>query len=289
MKKSQKLLRWLNRVQQKHHVSAFTVAVIKKYNDDGAGRHAVLLTYYSFLSLFPLLLILTTLVDSLIGNDAHVRSVIIKGVTNYFPLLGSQLSNHVHRLHGYGVALISGLIFILYGTRGVANAFTNGVQSIWEISDEHRDKFPKTLYKNLPLVFFGGLGLIIASVLASLASAAGKGIDFRIISVAVNLFILFWLFRLLLDLSLPRHISFKETRAGAAAAAIGLVTLQIIGGYVLSHELKHLSALYSYFALTLGLLFWLYLQSQVLYYSIEVAIVSSRKMWPRNLIDPKTT
>lgn len=285
MNKSQKLLRSLNRLQKKNHASAFIVAVIKKYNDDNAGRHAVLLTYYSFLSIFPLLLILTTIVDSVSRSNAHIRSIVIKGLTNYFPLLGSQLSAHVHEIHATGIALVTGLLFILYGTKGVANAFTNGVQNIWEIPDSHRDKFPKTLYKNLPLVLFGGVGLIVASVLASLTSSAGKGTDFRVLAVAINLFILFWLFRLLLDLSLPRHVSFKETRAGAAAAAIGLVTLQIIGGYVLAHELKHLSALYSYFAVTLGLLFWLYLQSQVLYYAIEVAIVSSRKLWPRDLIE----
>jgi YihY family inner membrane protein len=281
--KSQKLLKSLDKRQQHHRVSAFVVAVIKKYEDDGAGRHAVMLTYYSFLSLFPLLLVLTTIVDTF-STSSHLRSIIIKGVTNYFPVLGDQLSNHVHGLHTSHLALITGLLFTLYGTRGVANAFTRGVQTVWEIPESEHDKFPKTLYKNFPLVLFGGVGLIIASVLASLASAVGKGIDIRVLSISINLLILFWLFRLLLELSLPRHISFKETRAGAASAAIGLVILQTIGGYVLSHELRHLSALYSYFALTLGLLFWLYLQSQVLYYAMEVAIVSSRKDWPQSFL-----
>ena len=285
MNRLQKSLKRFNKAQQRHHFSAFTVAVIKRYYEDGAGRQAAMLTYYSFLSLFPLLLILTTLTDSLVGRDVHTRNLIIKGVTNYFPLLGNQLSSHVHSLHAGGLALISGIVFILYGTRGVANAFTRGVQYIWRIPEHQRDKFPKTLYKSLGLVVVGGFGLLGASVLASLASSAGKGLDFRVLSVAINLFILFWLFRLLLDLTLPSHISLKETRAGAATAAIGLVILQLIGGYVIAHELRHLNALYSYFAVTLGLLFWLYLQSQVIYYSIEIALVSSRKLWPRSLFD----
>lgn len=281
--KLQKSIHWLDKVQQRHHLSAFIVAVIKKYNDDHSGRHAALLTYYSFLSLFPFLLIVTTIADALIGNDPHIRSIVIKGVTNYFPLLGSQLSSHVHSLHGSKLALVIGLLFILYGSRGVASAFTRGVQTVWRIPEDHRDKFPKSLFKSLAIVVLGGTGLLVASIIASLASSAGKGMDFRFLSVLINLFILFWLFRLLLDLSLPRHISLKETRAGAAAAAIGLVTIQLIGGYVLAHELKHLGALYSYFAVTLGLLFWLYVQSQVIYYSIEIAIVSSRRLWPQSI------
>lgn len=285
MGQTKRLLKLANNAQQKHHFSAFTIAVIKKYNDDGAGRHAALLTYYSFLSIFPLLLVLTTLTDTLIGKTPHLEATIIKGVTNYFPLLGNQLAEHVHRIHAGGLALFSGIVFILYGTRGVANAFSRGVQDIWHIPESRRTKFPRTLLKSLGLVVIGGLGLITASILAGLATATSHGWLFRIISVAINVFILFWLFRVLLYFALSRRVTLRETRAGAATAAIGLVILQALGGYVLAHELKHLSALYSYFAVALGLLFWLYLQTQVLYYAIEIATVSSRKLWPRSL-DP---
>ena len=279
----------LNSFQKKHDLIAYTVAVIKKYRDDSTGRHAALLTYYGFLSIFPLLLILTTIVDSVIGGDkSHIRKVIIKGVTNYFPDLGSQLSSHVHSLHSSGLALILGIIFILYGTRGVANAFSKGVQAIWGITEKQRDKFPKSFYKSVLLVIFGGLGLLVTSVITTLASEAGRGLDFRLLSIALNLLMLFWLFRLLLDLSLPAHIPLRETRIGAVASAIGLTIIQLLGGYILSHELHHLNALYSYFAVTLSILFWLYFQSQVLYLAIEIGLVSSKKLWPVDLLAPKT-
>ncbi|HET8992125.1 MAG TPA: YhjD/YihY/BrkB family envelope integrity protein [Candidatus Saccharimonadales bacterium] len=283
MSKLQTFIRWIDRLQQKHRVVAFSVAVISKYNDDGVGWHAAMLTYYSFLSLFPLLLLLTTVVNSVLGNDSHTKMIIIKGLTDYFPLIGNQLSNDVHKLHTSGLALIAGFIFLIYGTRGVANAFSKSVQDIWGIPLHHRDVFPKTFFKSFLLVITGGIGLLTASVIASLASAAGKGLDFRLLSIGINFFILFWLFRLLLDLSLPTHVPLKETRIGAGASAIGLIIIQLLGGYIISHELKHLNSLYSYFAITLGLLFWLYLQSQVIYYSIEIALVSSRKLWPKRL------
>jgi YihY family inner membrane protein len=283
MSQIEKILKKIDRYQQRHNSIAFVVAVIKKYNDDQVGRQAALLTYYSFLSLFPLLLILTTVTDTLIGRDAHLRAIVIKGLTNYFPLLGSQLSNHVHRLHTDGFALVTGLLFVLYGARGVASAFMRGVQDIWLIPKTGRFRFPMSVYKSLGIIVVGGSGLLTASILASLTSGAGHGIIFRTLSIAVNLILLVAIFIFLLNFCLPKHVSVKEIRSGAIVAAIGLLVLQSLGGYILAHELKHLSALYSYFAVALGLLFWLYLQTQVLYYSIEVAVVSSNKFWPRSL------
>lgn len=279
----QKFVRRLNGFQQRHHVTAFGFAVIKKYGEDGAGAQAALLTYYGFLSLFPLLLVLTTITNNVIGNHPHLEATVIRGITSYFPLLGGQLSAHVHSLNRSGLALVVGILFTLYGARGVADAFRRGVQHVWEVPESQRDGFPKSLVKSFCLIIVGGLGFIAASILAGLTSAAGHELGFRILSLVLNAFILFWLFNFLLDFSLPRHLPLKQTRLGAAVAAIGLVVLQSLGGYILAHELKGLDALYSYFAIALGLLFWIYLQTQMLYYAMEIATVSSRKLWPRSL------
>jgi uncharacterized BrkB/YihY/UPF0761 family membrane protein len=283
MKRIQKFLKWLNIYQQNHKLTAFVIAVIKKYDEDQGGRQAALLTYYSFLSLFPLLLVLTTITDTIIGKNDHIKNTIIKGLTNYFPLLGSQLETQVHRLHVYGFATVIGLLFTLYGTRGVANSFISGMQDMWRIPKEERLTFPKSFYKSIGIVLIGGSGLLAASIIASITSSAGHGWIFRLLSILINLILLTGLFTLLINVSLPKHVTLKEIRTGATVGAVALVILQLIGGLVLAHELKHLSALYSYFAVALGLIFWLYLQSQVIYYSIEIAIVSSRGFWPRSL------
>jgi membrane protein len=278
-----KTVRTLDVFQQRHHFTAFSYAVIKKYGEDGAGTQAALLTYYGFLSLFPLLLVLTTVTNNIIGNNPHLQDTVIEGITNYFPLLGNQLSSHVHGLNRSGLALIVGILFTIYGARGVAEAFRNGVQYIWQVPESKRDKFPKSTIKSLCLLLIGGLGLITASVLAGLASAAGHDPVFRVLPILLNMFILFWLFNFLLNFSLPSHLPIKQTKVGAAAAAIGLVVLQSLGGFILARELKNLDALYSYFAIALGLMFWIYLQAQILYYAMEIAYVSSHKLWPRSL------
>jgi YihY family inner membrane protein len=283
VKRISKLVSRFDNYQQKRGLLSFIVAVIKKYDDDQGGRQAALLTYYSFLSLFPLFLVLTTVTDSIIGKNSALRNTIVKGLTNYFPLLGQQLSNHVHELHAFSPTLIIGLLFTLYGTRGVANSFINGVQDIWLVPKNERTGFPKSLIKSFSVVLIGGSGLLLASIIASLTYSAGHDILFRIIAVVVNLLLLIALFSFLLNLSLPKHVTVREVRAGAITAAVGLLCVQLLGSYILAHELKHLSALYSYFAVALALLFWVYLQSQVLYYSIEVAYVKSNNLWPKSI------
>jgi YihY family inner membrane protein len=279
----QKLIQWLDNFQRRHRFPGLVFAVIKKYDEDDTGHQAALLTYYAFLSLFPLLLVLTTLTEFITTTHTELQSTIIKGTINYFPVLGDQLSAHVSTLHKSGLALAIGILFTLYGARGVADAFRNGIQHLWKIPKSERDGFPRSTLKSLAIILIAGLGFVVASVSVALAGTAGQGVTFKALSIIINMLIWSGLFILLINISLPRHIPFKETRGAALTAAVGLVILQIVGGYFLKNELKHLDALYSYFALALGLLFWIYLQVQVLFYALEVAAVRSHKLWPRSL------
>lgn len=284
MKSIKTIIKKINAWQRSHRWSAVTYAVIKKYSEDESGYQAALLTYYGFLSLFPLLLVLTTVTSLVAGNHPGLQRNVIHGTTTYFPVLGSQLAHHISGLHKNGLALAVGIIFTFYGTRGVADAFRRGVQHIWRVPKEQRPTFPRTVVSSLAIIIVGGIGFILASASTGFAASAGHGPVFRLLSVAVDLFILFWLFSFLLNACLPRHVPLKDTRSGALAAAIGLVVLQAAGGYLLATELKRLDVLYSYFAISLGLLFWIYLQAQLLYYAVTLAAVRAQRLWPRDLI-----
>lgn len=278
-----KFARTVDRYQQKHKHAAIIYAVIKKYGEDSAGNQAALTTYYGFLALFPLLMVATTLTNTLLIGHPQLQTTVLNSITSYFPLLGSGLAHHVHALRKSGVALFVGLLFTLYGARGVTNAFMSSVQHIWHVPEDIRQGFPKSYLKSLLLLIIGGLGFIVAAMLAGLAASAGHSIWSRILSLAINILILYLLFALLINLSLPKRIPLRDVRVGARFAAIGIVILQLLGGYLLVSELKNLSALYSYFAIPLGLLFWIYLQTQVLFYAIELSSVTAKKLWPRSL------
>ena len=91
----ERILRTLDRFQQGHTVLGFPVAVAKKYGDDQAGKHAALLAYYGFLSLFPLLLVFVTLLGYALANNQELQQQIIDTPIAQFPILGSQIKDSI--------------------------------------------------------------------------------------------------------------------------------------------------------------------------------------------------
>ena len=100
---------------------AFAFGVVKKFGDDRGGALAAELTYYGFLSIFPALLILTTVLG-FVGNRSVSDSVI--GTTlSRFPVIGEQIGKNVdHPLSGSGLGLAFGLVILLYGVLGSTQA-----------------------------------------------------------------------------------------------------------------------------------------------------------------------
>ena len=82
----------VDRFQQSHVVPAFVFGVMKKFGDDSAGTLAALIAYYGFLSLFPLLLVLTTLLGLFFAHDAAMQHRILDSTVSQFPIVGNQLS-----------------------------------------------------------------------------------------------------------------------------------------------------------------------------------------------------
>ena len=68
----ERVIRKLDRAQQRRRRLGFVVGVVKKFGDDRCSTLAVMLTYYAFVSIFPLLLVLTTILG-FIGNESLSR------------------------------------------------------------------------------------------------------------------------------------------------------------------------------------------------------------------------
>jgi YihY family inner membrane protein len=283
------IIQTIDNFQRRHKFVGFPLAVIKKYSDDEAGYQAALLAYYGFLSLFPLLLVLTTILQIVLKHNIELQDKIISHATTFFPIVGAHLQQSIHMISKTGPALAAGSIFTLYGARGFADVFRHSVNHVWQIPRQQRSGFPLNLAKSLIIIIMGGLGLIIVSVVAGYGEAAGRNAFVQLGFALLSFVILFGLFTFLIKISLPMRINFKDVRAGAAIAAIGLGILQLVGGYLVTHELKHLDSLYGTFALVLGLFFWLYLQAQVVLYSLEIETVYLFKLWPRSLIADNLT
>ena len=68
---------WADRLQREHGVLGFPYAVVKKYIDDAGGRQAALITYYGFLSIFPLLLLGVAVLSRVLASQPDLRRRLI--------------------------------------------------------------------------------------------------------------------------------------------------------------------------------------------------------------------
>lgn len=274
----------MDKLQQRHHVFAFFYAVVRKYNDDEAGLQAALLTYYGFLSLFPLLLVATFITGFIAQHNAHLRVRLLDDITNYFPIVGEQLRQNIHNTHKTGLAFIAGLLTALYGTRGVANATRRMLDIAWAVPKRKRSHFPKGTLKSFGIVLGAGLGLLLSTILAGYATAVfGHSFFFRLIPLAINAVLLYLICMFIFVLGSSRQQSRRDVRLGAITTVIGLFILQTIGGYLITHELRRTSSLYGQFSLVLVIMFWMYLLAQIFTYAIEINVVHTYKLWPRSL------
>ena len=125
----QKVLRATDELQQRHAWLAVPVAVWKKFGDDQAGNLAALIAYYAFVALFPLLLVLVTVLNIVLKNDPGLRHRLLTSALSNYPVIGQQLG-HIGPLSETGLPLVVGLLGTIFGARGVANAIQKGKATI---------------------------------------------------------------------------------------------------------------------------------------------------------------
>jgi membrane protein len=274
----------LNYFQQRHKRVSFGYAVLKKFGDDEAAYQGALITYYTFLALFPLLVVATSVIDIIANHNAALQARMVNAISNYFPGFGTQLQDHIHSVHRSGVVLIVGLLFTLYGARGGAAALQHALNHIWLVPRRKRAGFPIAPLKSLAIIIVGGIGLLSAAVLSGYATSINHSALFKIVPSLISVALLFGIFLFIYKIGTEAEdVTFGDLAIAAGISAVGIQIIQTLGGYYVTHELKSLSSLYGTFALVLGLLAWIYLQAQLVLYAVEITTVRALHLWPRSL------
>jgi YihY family inner membrane protein len=277
-------------LQQRQAWLAFPVAVWKKFGDDQAGNLAALIAYSALVAIFPLLLVLVTVLDTVLKDHPGLKQTVLNAVDKY-PAIG-LLDTSIGRLNQTGIALAVGLIGTFIGTLGVANSLQNALNSVWEIPFARRPGFPWSWLRSITLIVVVGTGLIATTILSGLAAGAGRvlpGAGPSVLALVVSLVLNFGLFWLAFRLGTAKDITWRQLWLGAAISAVIWQILQAFGGYFLSHQIAHASPLYGTFAVVLGLIAWLYLQAQLTLYAVEINVVRAYRLWPRSLAPPPYT
>ena len=279
----------LDRLQRRHPAAGFPIGVLYKYFDDGGGYLAALITYYAFVSLFPLLLLATTVLGIVLAGDAHLQDQIVNSALRNFPVVGDQLGTP-KRLSGGVAGLVIGVLGALYGGLGVAQAVQYAMNTAWSVPRNSRPNPFKARGRSLLLLATVGVGVVATSVLSTYgAGGAGSfGGALRTVVIAASVLINAGVFVFAFRTAAARELSVRDVAPGAIAAAVLWQLLQTFGVAYVGHVVGNASATNSIFALVLGLLAFLYLAATAVVLCVEVNAVRVNRLWPRALLTPFT-
>ena len=285
----EKAIRRLDTTQQRFTPTAFAFGVVKKYGDDNGGALASNLAYSAFVSIFPLLLILTTILGLVASVNPSVRTQVLNAVAGQVPAIGTTLTGNVKVLKRSSIiGLIIGFVGLIWGTTGLAQSGLFTMEQVWNLPGPARPGYVQRLGRAMLFIALLGGGVIVTTGLASLNTYLLKGfwavILAAVLTAAFNVGMYIGAFRALT----PKGVPTRQLLPGAITGGICWTVLQVLGTWLVHHYL-HNDSVYGVFGIVLGLLAWIYLAVQVTVYSAEINVVLARRLWPRAMVQPPLT
>lgn len=275
--------------QRRHRWAGLPLAVVYKFVDDQGGYLTALITYYAFVSLFPLLLLLVTALGFALQGNPGLQQRVLDSALAQFPVIGDQIGTNIHSFHGSVLGLVTGILSSLYGGLGVVQATQNALNKMWGIPRNSRPNPITARLRSLLLLAAGGATILVTTVLSALTANAGAyGSSVRVGAIMVAIALNVALFTIAFRVLTARSLSTAQVRVGAIAGAAIWQMLQWAGTFLLGYTLKGATVTYGLFGIVLGLLTWIYLGALTFVICAEINVVRMRRLWPRSLLAPFT-
>ena len=222
-----------------------------------SGRNASLLSFWFFLSIFPLLLVATTVLGFVLQDNQSLQEDIIDGALADIPVLGAQLQNDPTSLTGNIWVLIFGLLGALWSATKAFVGLQGALDDIWEVPVDGRPPMPVQRGKALLGILIVGGAQIGSMALAAIVRAADLPAagDIAILAstAVVNVGALWLAFRYLTTAT-P---AWSVILPGAVVGGIVFSLIQNFGTLIVTTITENASDTYGQFALVLGLVTWL--------------------------------
>jgi len=277
--------------QRRHPAAGFPLAVLYKFFDDQGVYLAALITYYGFLSLFPLLLLLASVLGFVLQGNAELKQRILESTLSQFPVIRDELGPS--GLQGSTFAVVAGGAIAVYGALGIAQAVQNAMNVAWAVPRHRRPNPVKARLRSLTLVGIAGIPVVATTVLAALGGSAdaygadlgsGTSVLLTLASTLLNVAVFVTAFRV----ATARRLRKRDVLLGAILAAVVWQLLQLFGTAYIGSVVKDSGTTYGVFALVLGLLAWIFLGSIGLVMCVEINVVRAKRLYPRALLTPFT-
>jgi uncharacterized BrkB/YihY/UPF0761 family membrane protein len=276
--------RWvgaIDRWQRRRRAPGVGYAVIKKFGDDNANLLVVSLAWYGFTAIFPLLLVLVTLLG-FIGQRSLGGDVV--STLHQFPVVGDSFNPaNSQQLQGSTFGLIIGLAGLIYGAQGVTQTAQQAMATVWAVPPFARTGFLPRLGRSLAgLITIGGTFLVNAPI-ATFVTRPGESYAIRIPVLAGLVAINSCLYWLSFKILTPRSIAGRALIPGAILGAVAFTALITVGTGLVTHQLRNASNTYGTFGSVIGIVAFLLLLAKLSIYAAELNPVLQRRLYPRAL------
>jgi membrane protein len=276
-----RVIAWADGLQRRHGVLGFPYAVVKKYGDDEGGRQAALITYYGFLSIFPLLLLGVAVLTRALADHPDLRRQLTAAIVP--PALRPTIEHSLATLPTSTIPFVLGLIGLLFSGTGVVFSAYQTLNHVAAVP--HRLRAPyfsryARVFAMLATLLLGGLAVGTLTVVATaLPGPAAQ----RAAAVLGSALVIFAILLLGAKLLLARPAPVRALWPGAVLGAAAVTVVLNVGAPLLARLVVKAGPVYGSFATVAGIFALLYLVGQALVYAAEAAAVRYARLWPRAL------
>lgn len=231
------------------------VGVQRRYGRDGAGLLASAIAYHAFFSLFPLLLVVFSVLGFVLDDPDRQREVIqelTSAVPGLQPLIGDSIDALVKTRAATGVI---GILGFLWTGSMVVRAAGHAMLKVFHIDVERDNPIKQNLWAFGALATLAFLALISVGVsfFGSTLPSGNVGSSILLIGVGlgVDLGLFLVAYRVLTRGAGP---SFRAMLPGSIVAAVGWTILKLIGSWYARRTVADATAVYGTFAGAVGIL-----------------------------------
>jgi membrane protein len=243
---------------------------IDGYRLHRSGRNATIVAHFGFLSIFPLLLVATTILGFVLQNRPKLRDTIIDSALSQLPFVGQTISSDPSQLQGSVAVLVLGLGAALWAGMKAFVALQGAFDDVAEVPLDDRLNLFKSRLRALLGILIVGVSQVVTAGLTTLVGATrlfgiGKAL-LLVAAVAVNIAVLAASFRWLCSATRP----WRAVLPGAIVGGVLFSGLQLIGTVVVGRAVANAAPVYGTFATVIGLFTWFGLHSSVAMWCAEV-------------------
>jgi membrane protein len=237
-------------------------------------------TYFAFLGLFPMLLLIVSVIGLVLAGDQLLQRELFATIRETFPgTIGRELVRQVDgTIDGAGFIGVLALAGFLYAGLRTMDKLRVGMERIWKGHADPPDVLKDNLQDLFALVALGAVGLAGLGLTGGVTQATswvmdvvgltdepGYGVLTWVVGIALavlaDVVVFLWLLRVVPSVSHP----FRSLLPGALFGAAGFEVLKLIGGYYLSLISDSVTA--SAFGGAVGLLVWINLVARFAFFT----------------------